>query len=142
MGTSERGNSNKRIEEMGKQQSESSIRLPGMGRSASPIFLIFTALLLTMVTTTAVAQDVRYSWLEISYMLQDISASGSQPAPDFADPSQIVVVNAQDGDGIDLAAHDCPRSLILRAGATIAAPPPRRNWPAIGWRVIDPSSGD
>ncbi len=85
---------------MGKQQSETSIRLPGIDRSANPIFLIFTGLLLTAVTTTAVAQDVRYSWLEISYMLQDISASGSQPAPDAADPSQIVEVNAQDGDGI------------------------------------------
>ena len=82
------------------QQSETSIRLPGMGRSASPMFLIFTALLLIMVTTTAVAQEVRYSWLEISYMLQDITASGVQPAPDAADPSQIVDVNAKDGDGI------------------------------------------
>jgi len=82
---------------MGMQQSETSIRLPGMGRSANPIFLIFTGLLLTMVTTTAVAQDVRYSWLEISYMLQDISASGSQPTPV---PGQTVDVNAKDGDGI------------------------------------------
>ncbi len=82
---------------MGKQQSEISIRLPGMGRSASPIFLIFTGLLLTMVTTTAIAQEVRYSWVEISYMLQDVTASGSQATPV---PGQTVDVNAKDGDGI------------------------------------------
>jgi hypothetical protein len=74
-----------------------------MGRSANPIFLIFTGLLLTMVTTTGVAQEVRYSWVEISYMAQDIGKSGSQITRDSNGvpiPGQIVVVDTDDGAGV------------------------------------------
>ena len=97
MGTSERGNSNKRMEGMGGQLSESAIRLPGIVRSMKPIFLILTGLLLTTVSTVAAAQEVRYSWLEISFMAQDIGKSGTKLTPV---PGQAVAVNAKDGDGI------------------------------------------
>ena len=43
------------------------------------------------------AQDVRYSWLDISYMGQDVGKSGTQPTPV---PGQIVDADAKDGDGI------------------------------------------
>ena len=55
------------------------------------------ALLLTVVYSAAIAQDVRYSWFEISYTGQDVDRDGT-----FADLviGQTVDISAQDGDGI------------------------------------------
>jgi len=55
------------------------------------------ALLLTVVSSAAIAQDIRYSWFEISYSGQDVDRDGT-----FADLGigQTVDISAQDGDGI------------------------------------------
>jgi len=55
------------------------------------------ALLLTVVSSAAIAQDIRYSWFEISYTGQDVDRDGT-----FADLviGQTVDISAQDGDGI------------------------------------------
>jgi len=43
------------------------------------------------------AQEVRYSWLDMSYMAQDAGVSGTQPT---LTPGQLVHVDGTDGDGI------------------------------------------
>lgn len=55
------------------------------------------ALLLTVFSSAAIAQDIRYSWFEISYSGQDIDRDGA-----FADLviGQTVDISTQDGDGI------------------------------------------
>ena len=55
------------------------------------------ALLLTVFSSAAIAQDIRYSWFEISYSGQDVDRDGT-----FADLviGQTVDISAQDGDGI------------------------------------------
>jgi len=55
------------------------------------------ALLLMVVSSAAIAQDIRYSWFEISYSGQDVDRDGT-----FADLviGQTVDISAQDGNGI------------------------------------------
>lgn len=64
-----------------------------MSKSAKSI----AALLLMVVSSTTMAQDVRYSWFEISFVQQDVDSNGS-----FTDSliDQTVDVSAQNGDGI------------------------------------------
>lgn len=58
---------------------------------------IVAAVLLMAASSPALAQDVRYSWFEISYVGQDVDRSGS-----FTDIAlgQTVDVSASDGNGI------------------------------------------
>ena len=44
------------------------------------------------------AQEIRYSWMDISIMSKDVSRAGSLPTPGI--PDQIVNINATDGSGI------------------------------------------
>lgn len=59
------------------------------------------ALLMLLSSPAAVAQDVRWSWFEISYVNQDIDQQGTQV--DFVS-SQIVDADAQAGKGIKFRA--------------------------------------
>ncbi len=53
-------------------------------------------LTLTGIATTAGAQEVRYSWLDISFMAQDVDRQGSQVPV----PGQTVDIDGSDGDGV------------------------------------------
>jgi hypothetical protein len=46
---------------------------------------------------SAVAQEVRYSWLELSYMAQDVGLQGIRQTPV---PNQTTSVDAKDGNGV------------------------------------------
>ena len=59
--------------------------------------LLTGILLSAALSSSAMAQEVRYSWLDMSYMAQDAGVSGTQPTPV---PGQTVDVNGSDGDGI------------------------------------------
>jgi len=60
--------------------------------------LLFTGILLSAtLSSLAMAQEVRYSYLDMSYMAQDVGLSGTKPTPV---PGQTVDVDALDGDGI------------------------------------------
>jgi hypothetical protein len=65
--------------------------------SAVKGLLLTGTLLSAALSSSALAQEVRYSWLDMSYMAQDMSVSGTQPTPV---PDQTVDVDATDGDGI------------------------------------------
>lgn len=58
---------------------------------------ILAAFVLAAWSVPSAAQEVRYSWLDISFMGQDVGRSGSQLTPV---PGQFVDANAKDGDGI------------------------------------------
>ena len=58
---------------------------------------IFVALLLPIIWSGAMAQEVRYSWFEISFVGQDIDKSGSKTDIELG---QTVDVSATDGSGI------------------------------------------
>lgn len=58
---------------------------------------IFVALLIPIIWSGAMAQDLRYSWFEISFVGQDIDKSGSQTDVGLG---QTVDVSATDGNGI------------------------------------------
>jgi len=60
----------------------------------------YVALLLVLVAAPGFAQDIRYSWFEISYAGQDISRTGSKLS--LADPlqPQRVDISTSDGTGI------------------------------------------
>ena len=47
---------------------------------------------------SASAQEIRYSWLDLSFMGQDMSKSGTLPTPGI--PDQIVTINTSDGTGV------------------------------------------
>ena len=53
---------------------------------------------MTALSTTANAQDVRYSWLDLSFMSQDVDRMGTQQVPTI--PPQTVDVDAGDGNGV------------------------------------------
>ncbi|MFQ6006041.1 MAG: outer membrane beta-barrel protein [Woeseia sp.] len=53
-------------------------------------------LLLTAMSTPVSAQEVRYSWLDLSFMGQDVERLGTQVPL----PGQTVDVDASDGDGV------------------------------------------
>jgi hypothetical protein len=58
---------------------------------------IFVALLLPLIWSGSMAQDVRYSWFEISFVGQDVDKSGSQTDIGLG---QTVDISATDGNGI------------------------------------------
>jgi len=64
-----------------------------MSRSAS----LFAALLLMVVSSSALAQDIRYSWFEISYVVQDVDKDASRTDVLIG---QTADISAQDGDGV------------------------------------------
>lgn len=53
--------------------------------------------LLALLSTTVDAQELRYSWLDLSYMAQDVDRQGVQQTPV---PGQVTTVDASDGDGV------------------------------------------
>jgi hypothetical protein len=53
-------------------------------------------LLSAALSSTALAQEVRYSWIDIGYLAQDVSLQGSQTPV----AGQTVDVNTSDGDGV------------------------------------------
>jgi hypothetical protein len=63
---------------------------------ASRMCWIAGIFLLAVVSTAATAQEVRYSWLDMSFMAQDFDRMGTQVPL----PGQTVDVDASDGDGI------------------------------------------
>ena len=54
-------------------------------------------MLAAILASTAMAQDVRYSWVDMSYMVQNADIAGTKPTPV---PGQTVDVSGVDGDGI------------------------------------------
>ena len=58
--------------------------------------LVIGVFLSMVVPSSVLAQEVRYSWLDISFMSQDVGRMGTQQ-PDLV---QTVVVDASDGNGI------------------------------------------
>jgi hypothetical protein len=55
--------------------------------------------LLLLVTAGGVsAQEIRYSWLDMSFMTQDVGREGMLPTP--GNPDQIVNISATDGSGV------------------------------------------
>lgn len=69
-----------------------------MGKLRSRVLrmLALATALSAMLTAPAQAQEVRYSWLDLSYMAQDFGRSGSQVSA----PGQTVDVRGTDGDGV------------------------------------------
>jgi hypothetical protein len=59
---------------------------------------ILPLLTLVCLASTSSAQEVRYSWLDLSFMGQDVSRSGSLPTPGI--PTQVVTIDATDGTGV------------------------------------------
>jgi hypothetical protein len=72
------------------------IGFSGALRSAKSIAGVFMALCL-LAMSPAQGQEVRYSWLDISFMGQDVGRSGTQLSPIAG---QFVEGNATDGDGV------------------------------------------
>ena len=64
--------------------------------SAVRSLLAAGALLSAALSTPVMAQEVRYSWMDISYMAQDVDRQGTQ----VPIPGQTVDVDASDGDGV------------------------------------------
>jgi hypothetical protein len=64
--------------------------------SAVRSLLAAGALLFAALSTPAMAQEVRYSWMDISYMAQDVDRQGTQ----VPIAGQTVDVDASDGDGV------------------------------------------
>ena len=62
---------------------------------------MLAALLLVTGSSVALAQDVRWSWFEVSFVQQDISEQGSMASPV---PGQTVDIDAKDGSGIKFRA--------------------------------------
>lgn len=68
-------------------------------RPVHPGFLLALSLLMLVgLGGHASAQEIRYSWMDMSYMAQDVARSGTLPSPGV--PNQFVDVNATDGAGI------------------------------------------
>ena len=68
---------------------------------ADAVVKSMAVLLLVTASSGALAQDVRYSYFEVSFVQQDISEQGSMPSPV---PGQTVDINATDGHGIKFRA--------------------------------------
>ena len=60
------------------------------------LWVLLTLLVLVGVTGTASAQEIRYSWLDMSFMAQDVGRAGTLTPL----PGQIVDVDVNDGQGI------------------------------------------
>jgi hypothetical protein len=61
-----------------------------------PILSSAAVLMLSLLSAVAGAQEVRYSWLDLSYMGQNVDRQGSQ----IPIPGQTVDVDGSDGDGV------------------------------------------
>ena len=59
---------------------------------------LLVAFLLLFAGHTAAAQEIRYSWIDMSFMGQDVSRAGSLPSPGV--PGQIVDIAVSDGSGV------------------------------------------
>lgn len=57
----------------------------------------FAVLLVALASGTAGAQELRYSWLDLSFVAQDVDRQGMQQTPV---PGQTTELDAQDGDGV------------------------------------------
>jgi hypothetical protein len=70
-----------------------------MSQSFRRVFLSGVVLASSVLAAgTATAQELRYSWLDLSYMGQDVGGiTGTQDTPV---PGQFVDINAKDGDGV------------------------------------------
>jgi hypothetical protein len=62
------------------------------------VVLCLGALVLAFGSGEAEAQELRYSWLDMSFMGQDVSRAGSLPSPGV--PDQIVDIAVSDGTGV------------------------------------------
>ena len=60
--------------------------------------MCLSILALATFSHSAAAQEVRYSWLDMSFMTQDIDRAGSLPSPGI--PDQIVDIAVTDGQGV------------------------------------------
>jgi opacity protein-like surface antigen len=60
--------------------------------------LALLPLLVLAAAGNADAQEIRYSWLDMSFMAQDVGRDGMLPTP--GNPSQIVNVSVSDGSGV------------------------------------------
>jgi hypothetical protein len=69
--------------------------VPGIGSGC------FAVLLLTMGSSVAQAEEVRYSWFEVSFVVQDVGKDGSMTDISIG---QTVDVEAKDGSGIKFRA--------------------------------------
>ena len=65
-------------------------------QSAVKNLLVVGALLSAALASPVMAQEVRYSWMDISFMAQDVDRQGSQVPV----PGQTVDVDGSDGDGV------------------------------------------
>ena len=65
--------------------------------SVAKSVLIIGTLLSAALASTAMAQEVRYSWVDMSYMSQNADIAGTKPTPV---PGQTVDVKGVDGSGI------------------------------------------
>lgn len=61
-----------------------------------PIIRLAALLFFAFVSANSGAQEIRYSWLDLSYMAQDFDRMGSQ----VPIPGQLVDIDGQDGDGV------------------------------------------
>ncbi len=77
-------------------QLRASARAQGRASILRRISLVF-AMLLVAAAGPASAQELRYSWLDMSFMNQDVDRAGSQVTPD---PNQVTSVDVSDGSGI------------------------------------------
>jgi hypothetical protein len=59
---------------------------------------LLAAVLLLCVGYSATAQEIRYSWVDMSFMGQDVSRAGSLPSPGV--PGQVVDIAVSDGTGV------------------------------------------
>ena len=65
---------------------------------SNSIRALFAVGMLFLVAAPGHAQEIRYSWLDMSFIGHDVSRSGSLPSPGV--PDQIVTVDTDDGTGI------------------------------------------
>jgi len=74
------------------------MRMIDMSKSRFAVkgLLIIGVLLSSAAFSSAMAQEIRYSWLDMSYMAQDFDRSGSQTPI----PGQTVDIKGTDGDGV------------------------------------------
>jgi hypothetical protein len=68
---------------------------------ADAVVKAVAVLLFVTASSGALAQDVRWSWFEVSFVLQDISEQGTMASPV---PGQTVDIDATDGNGIKFRA--------------------------------------
>ena len=107
-------------------------------QSAVRRLLILGSMLSVTLASTAMAQEVRYTWVEMSYVEQNAEIEGTRPTPI---PGQTVVVNGVDGDGIRFRASGAIRFSHSGLGTTPNMAPPSRCWlpPSRRWHRSAPT---